>query len=194
MQVVDIREEKKRMRQHYKSVRDNLSLDEKDILDEKLLRKVTQLWSYREENLLITYVSTGSEVDTRELIKFALADGKKVAVPRCIENTRDMEFYLIKSFDDLAPGSFGVMEPVKEKCELLEDYSNGVCLVPAIAFDKKGYRLGYGKGYYDRFLSRYSGRVLGICYSSCICSSLPHGRFDRKVASIVTEKRIITTT
>lgn len=194
MHMTDIREVKKEMRRHYRSLRDNLSDQEKAMLDEKIMRKITQLWSYREEDLLLTYVSTNSEVDTKELIKYALNDGKKVAVPRCIDNTRDMDFYLIKSLDDLERGSFGVMEPIRETCEKLEDFSQGLCIVPAIAFDKNGYRLGYGKGYYDRFLGRFSGRVFGTCYSFCLCNSLPHGKFDRRVTSIVTEKRIIPTT
>ncbi len=191
MHITDIREEKKQIRNHYKSLRNNIPKEEKQVLDEKIFRKITQLWSYKEEELLLTYVSTGSEVDTKELIKYALNDGKRVAVPRCIENTCNMDFYLIKSLDDLEHGSFGVLEPKKDTCEKLEDFSSGLCIVPAIAFDKNGYRLGYGKGYYDRFLSKFSGRVFGVCYSACICNSLPHGRFDRIVTSIVTEKRII---
>lgn len=193
MQFSDIREEKNKLRQSFKALRDSIPKGEKRELDKKILRKLIQLWSYREEDLVLTFVSKDSEVDTKEIIKQALRDSKKVAVPRCVENTTDIEFYLIKSLDDLERGSFGVLEPIKERCERLDDFSKGVCLVPAIAFDKKGYRLGYGKGYYDRFLSKYNGRILGVCYSACVCDSLPHGRFDRRVPSIVTEKCIITT-
>lgn len=193
MQVTDIRQEKKQLREHYRALRDNLPCDEKSIMDEKILRKITQLWSYREEKILLTYVATGSEVDTKPLIEYALSDGKAVAVPRCVENTRRMEFYVIKSLEDLELGSFGVMEPIKQKCEKLEDLSNGVCIVPALAFDKDGYRLGYGKGYYDRFLNDFGGRIIGICYSFCMCEELPRGRYDKKVASIITEKRVMST-
>lgn len=193
MQVTDIRQEKKELRKHYRALRDNISCDEKDIMDEKVLRKITQLWSYREEDILLTYVATGSEVDTRPLIEYALNDGKTVAVPRCVENTRNMEFYIIKSLEDLEAGSFGVMEPIKHKCEKLHDLSKGVCIVPALAFDKDGYRLGYGKGYYDRFLNNYSGRIIGVSYSFCVCDELPRGRYDKKVSSIITEKRVMST-
>jgi len=191
MQVTDIRQKKTELRKQYKSLRDSIPKDEKCFIDKKIIRKITQLWSYREEELLLTYVSIGSEVDTKELIQYALNDGKKVAAPRCVENTRDMDFYLIKSLDDLELGSFGVMEPIKERCEKLEDFSKGVCIVPALAFDKRGYRLGYGKGYYDKFLGNFGGRIIGVCYSFCMCDELPHGRFDKQVSSIVTEKRII---
>jgi 5-formyltetrahydrofolate cyclo-ligase len=59
-------------------------------------------------------------------------------------------------------------------------------------FDKSGYRLGYGKGYYDRYLSKYKGSTIGICYSQNIKDELFHGKFDRTVDMIVTEKQIIT--
>ncbi len=191
MQVTDIRQEKMQLRGHYKSLRDSIPYDEKKAMDEKILRKITQLWSYRDEDVLLTYVSTGSEVDTTALIQYALNDGKIVAVPRCIKNTRNMEFYTIKSLDDLELGAFGVMEPIKDTCKKLDDLSKGLCIVPALTFDKSGYRLGYGKGYYDRFLNNFDGRIIGVCYSFCLCGELPRGRFDRKVSSIVTEKRVV---
>lgn len=191
MHIKDIRQEKSELRKQYRSLRDSIPEDEKNVLDEKIIRKITQLWSYREEEILLTYVSIGSEVDTKNLIQYALNDGKKVAVPRCGEETRDMDFYIIKSLDDLEIGSFGVLEPITDRCEKLEDLSKGVCIVPALTFDKSGYRLGYGKGYYDKFLSNFSGRIIGVCYSFCVCDKLPHGRFDKKVSSIVTERNII---
>ena len=65
---------------------------------------------------------------------------------------------------------------------------NSLCVVPGMAFDCDGYRLGYGKGYYDRFLSGYHGVTAGICYSDCIRWKLPRGRFDRPVDILVTDK------
>ena len=57
-------------------------------------------------------------------------------------------------------------------------------------FDLDGYRLGYGKGYYDRFLSRYPGVTAGVCYTACLKTQLPHGRYDRRADILVTEKFI----
>ena len=66
--------------------------------------------------------------------------------------------------------------------------------MPALCYDWKGFRLGYGKGYYDRFLDTYDGFTVGIVYSSCVRRSLPHGRFDRPVDLLVTEDYIRRTT
>lgn len=192
MQLTDIRKDKAQLRNKYKEIRQNLDLQDKRSSDEKIKRKITDLWAYREENLILTYVSLENEVDTKEIIKYALNDGKVVAVPRCVENTRNMEFYIINSIKDLEKGSFGVLEPNIEKCKKLDDSTKGLCIVPALAFDKRGYRLGYGKGYYDRFLSNFKGKSIGICYFSCISERLPNGRYDKMVSSIVTEKGVIS--
>lgn len=129
-------------------------------------------------------------MDTLGLIARAFADGKKVAAPRCIEGTHEMEFYEISSMDDLAPQTFGVLEPVRERCRLLADFSGSVCLVPALAYDRAGYRLGYGAGYYDRFLSVYPGPKIGLVYAQNLRRSLWKGRYDVPVDLIVTEARL----
>lgn len=191
MPVTDIRQEKTQLRKKYKEIRKSLSAENKEIYDEKIKRKITQLWAYREEELILTYVSLDDEVDTKKLIKQALDDGKKVAVPKCVSGTRNMDFYFINSLNDLEQGAFGVLEPIVDRCEKLKDFSFGLCIVPALSFDKRGFRLGYGKGYYDRFLGKFDGKVIGICYFDCVCESLPNGKFDRNVTSIVTEKKVI---
>ena len=190
MPIGDIRALKMRLREEYRGKRTALTAEEKQRRDGQIAKTVRSLWQYRDNDLLLTYVSTPIEVDTRAIIETALQDGKTVAVPRCVPQTRQMEFYRIRSLDELEKGSFGVMEPLPNKEDLVEDFSRGLCLVPAFCYDFLGYRLGYGKGYYDRFLSSFGGNMIGICYSDCIRHRLPHGRFDRAVELIVTEKFI----
>ncbi len=135
-------------------------------------------------------VKYGNEVDTLGLIERALADGKRVAVPRCIEGSHEMEFYYITGMDDLAPQTFGVLEPVPGRCELVTRYDGSICIVPALAYDRSGFRLGYGAGYYDRFLSRYPHPKIGITYAHNLCKGLWHGRYDVAVDLVVTESRL----
>ncbi len=156
--------------------------------DATITERVRSLWQYQRCRLLLIYVSTPIEVDTRSLIAQALADGKTVAVPRCVPGTRQMEFYRIDGLDELEKGMFGVLEPVPQRHELVTDFSRSLCVVPAFSYDWHGFRLGYGKGYYDRFLSKYEGVMIGICYSDCVQQKLPHGRFDRPVELLVTER------
>lgn len=188
MPVEDIRPIKAGMRDHYKALRRALSPRQKARMDAAIARRVASLWQYRQQEWLLTYVSTPIEVDTTAIIRRALADGKKVAVPRCVPNTRLMEFYRIESLEELAPGAFGVLEPYPDPARRLADTGKGLCLVPALCYDWKGFRLGYGKGYYDRFLAGFGGHMVGICYSNCIRRSLPHGRFDRPVELLVTDR------
>lgn len=188
MPIVDIRPVKIALRERYKTLRRELSPEEKQRRDLRIAGRVAGLWQYKNSRLLLSYVSTPIEVDTRGIIRRALDDGKTVAVPRCVPGTRDMEFYVIRGFGDLEPGAFGVMEPVPGRCKLLKDFTNGLCLVPALCYDWKGFRLGYGKGYYDRFLAGFDGLMIGICYSDCIRQKLPHGRYDKPVGLLVTDR------
>ena len=188
MPVGDIRPIKAGLREQYKRLRRNMPREIQDAYDETIARRVAALWQYKRCRMLLTYVSTAIEVDTRRIIERALADGKQVAVPRCVPGTRDMEFYLIRGLDELEPGTFGVLEPRPDPARLVKDFSSGLCLIPALCYDWHGYRLGYGKGYYVRFLANFGGHMVGICYSECVRRKLPHGRFDRPAELLVTER------
>lgn len=188
MPVKDIRPIKARLREKYRQMRIDLTPEEKEEKDKSIATRIFRLWQYRENDVLLTYVSTDIEVDTKRIIVQALQDGKKVAVPRCVPGTRSMEFYFIDGLDDLEPGSFGVLEPRPVAEKLLTDFSKGICLVPAFSYDWSGFRLGYGKGYYDRFLSGFNGNMIGVCYSECVRPHLPHGRYDRAVELLVTDR------
>lgn len=190
--VIDIRPIKKKLRAEAREMRRSISPDRKASLDRKIKNKLLNLWSVREAKAVLCYVSTDIEVDTREFISALLQMGKRVAVPRCEGEKSNMNFYYINSLDELSSGSFGVDEPDPSKHIMIGDTRNCVCIVPAFMFDKQGYRLGYGKGYYDRYLSRYKGSTIGICYADNLVEELFHGKYDRSVDMVVTEKDIIS--
>lgn len=187
----DIREYKKELRAKFKQIRRDMPERIKAELDDKICKKLVSTDAYKRCKRLLTYVSTEIEVDTMQLIHTALADGKTVAVPRCIDGTRNMDFYIITSDEQLEARTFGVLEPDPEKCEMLTCFDDTVCIVPALAYDMEGYRLGYGGGYYDRFLSAHSGLYnIGIEYCCCTVLNLVRGKFDVAANLIVTEKYI----
>lgn len=189
MGVTDIREYKKELRAKYRKIRTDMSCDDKADRDRRILERILASGQYENAQIILTYVSTDIEVNTRELIKESIARKKRVAVPRCIDGTRDMDFYFIKSLDDLEKGTFGVLEPVPEKCVKAYAFETALCIIPGLGFDMYGYRLGYGKGYYDRFLSAHPKLFkMGICYCACTCNRLIHGRFDIEADMLVTEK------
>lgn len=187
----DIREYKKELRAKFKQIRRDMPERTKAELDDKICKKLVSTDAYKRCKRLLTYVSTEIEVDTMQLIHTALADGKTVAVPRCIDGTRNMDFYIITSDEQLEARTFGVLEPDPEKCKMLTCFDDAVCIVPALAYDMEGYRLGYGGGYYDRFLSAHSGLYnIGIEYCCCTVLNLVRGKFDVAANLIVTEKYI----
>lgn len=188
MPVTDIRPVKLALREHYKQLRRDMPPAEKQAADGEIAARVAQLWQYEDNDTVLTYVSTAIEVDTRRIIEQAWQNGKRVAVPRCVPETREMEFYYITAWEQLESGTFGVLEPVPGRCEQMTDFRQGLCLVPALSYDWKGFRLGYGKGYYDRFLSRFKGNRIGVCYAACVQRSLPHGYHDKPVELLVTEQ------
>ena len=188
----DIREDKNEIRAQCKRWRSKLDPAQKAALDARILRRVKTLWAYREAKTVFAYVSGALEANTLEIIRGAWADGKQVAVPRCVTGTRDMVFCLINSLDELEPGAFGVLEP-QDNCPLAAAGPADLCLVPGLAFDLSGARLGFGKGYYDRFLAQFPGNKAGLCYEGCLRRRVPCGRFDQKIPVIVTEKRVLRT-
>lgn len=187
MPVGDIRIFKNELRAAIKGRRRALDPVLKQRLDRRICGHVLRLRQYQRAETVILYMSTAIEVETGGIIRHALTHGKRVALPRCRPDTRLMDFYYIRSLEDLESGSYGLLEP-KESCEPLTHFEGSICLVPALAYDRSGYRLGYGGGYYDRFLSSYPGPRIGLIYADDLRRQLPHGRFDRPVQLIVSER------
>lgn len=181
---------KQELRKQFRSYRKSLTPQKKQKMDEQICCRLLQLSVYQKCSALFIYVSKPIEVDTLAIIRDALAHGKRVAAPRCIPGTYQMQFYWIKSLSDLETGAFGVLEPAVQRCRPVTDLSRGLCIVPGLGFDSQGYRLGYGKGYYDRFLADFGGSTIGICYHGCSPWKLPHGYYDRPVDLLITEKYI----
>lgn len=190
MPINNVKGQKKELRLEYKRIRANCAPALKQSLDQKLTERFLQLEAYKNCRTLFSYVSSPIECDTYAILKQAFADGKRVAVPKVMPNSPELSFFYIRSLDDLKPGWYNIMEPDPKVCELAEDVSDGLCLVPGLGFDMEGYRLGFGKGFYDRFLNRFGGVTAGICYSKCTRLTLPRGSFDRPIDILITEKLI----
>ncbi|MBO5873209.1 MAG: 5-formyltetrahydrofolate cyclo-ligase [Clostridia bacterium] len=191
MRPLDIRKYKQELRLKCREYRQSLEQEFKAELDGKIADNVRRLKEYRPAHTILIYMSTPIEVDTVKIIKNAWADGKKVAVPRCIPESRDMEFHYIENLECLVPGTFGVLEP-DASLPIVTDFSGCLMIVPGMQFDMKGYRIGYGKGYYDRYMVRFKGRSAGICYSDELKPFMYHGRYDQAVDIVVTDRRIRT--
>ena len=192
MPVKNIKQRKLEIRNICKKFRNNLPAEKKQQLDLILQEKFLQTEEYKNTKTLLAFVSKDIEINTEKIIEQALADGKTLALPKCKEENL-MDFYIVNSLSQLKEGYYGLLEPDPEKCTILKDTANTICLVPGLAFDREGYRIGFGKGYYDRFLLDYNGVTVGMCYAKCVHESLPKGYYDRPIDILITEKYKIDT-
>lgn len=129
------------------------------------------------------------EVDTLNLIEFMLSHNKEVVVP--ITNFKDgtLSQSKLNSLSVLKKNKWGVLEPEK----IIEDTENGfdLILVPLLAADRKGNRLGYGKGFYDRFLIKCKAKSFGLVFNEFILKEIPTDMFDIKLSGLISEKGFI---
>lgn len=178
---------KKELRKKFKQIRKAMSENQREIADMQVFENAVATDEYKYADVILAYVSSDIEVDTYKLIEYSWQAGKKVCVPRCKPNSNEMEFYEIYSFDDLEQGAFGILEP-KESCEQWDNKGKACCIVPALSYDNRGYRLGFGKGFYDKYLTGFEGKKLGICYDNCMSLKLPNDEYDISVDLVVTDK------
>lgn len=185
--------DKGELRKEIKFKRENLSKEIKLKYDDNIKKALFESEVYKNSKVVFIYVNMDSEINTTEIIKELLSSDKKVAVPKVIPinaKERQMKALKIDSMLQLnESGAFGILEPSME----CEDISEEVDLIimPGLAFDVKGNRLGYGGGFYDRFLRKYpNGKRVALCYDFQILDEVPREFFDEKVQVIISEKRI----
>ncbi len=140
------------------------------------------------------YVSKDTEVDTRVLIRHALDHGKRVLIPVVRKGDVELFFSEIKDLGrELTPGTFGILEPKPEFVREVSLDQVDNMFVPGIAWDRNGYRLGWGRGYFDRVLKNLpqTVRSIGLAFNLQLINQIPRDQFDLPVDMVVTESRVI---
>jgi 5-formyltetrahydrofolate cyclo-ligase len=142
---------------------------------------------------LMFYVSFRSEVETQVMIKYAMAMGMKVIVPKTDIKNKKLILYRLESFDDdLSPGTWGILEPKAEKRTPVSYDAIDVIIAPGVAFSEQGWRIGYGGGFYDRLLRESQKRSYALGFEMQVLSDIPFDpQRDVPVNYIITEKRVI---
>jgi len=191
--MYEIRKHKNEIREFHLSRRREMSDEQKAALDEKICGVLLSSATYRYADTILMYYAKDDEVNINSVAWAAVAAGKKVAFPKMNPDDRSMVFHYVTSPDDLEQGEYGIYEP-KESLESFtvtgELQQNVICIIPAVVYDKKGFRIGYGGGYYDRYLSLFKGTKVGVEYYDFIVGTVPHGRFDLAVDVLISEKGI----
>ena len=158
----------------------------RDEYSKSLCDGIAMLKDYEDADILLLYFPTRSEPDLTPLAHLAWRDGKRVAFPISRTDSLTLDFRIVRDLDELAAGAYGIFEP-RESAPRAALTERTLCVVPALAVDRDGYRLGYGKGYYDRFLSSFVGRSLVAIHSSLVCERLPRNDTDIPLYTIITE-------
>lgn len=177
---------KKSIRKELLEKRDLLKKQEVIEKSREIKEKVSLMPEFINAKTIAFYVSFNKEVFTHSMIKELLGE-KRILAPKVTR--RKIDFYEINNFNELKPGKFNILEPVNlnkvsyDKIDLV--------IVPGVAFDKKGHRIGYGYGMYDRLLKRIECKKIGLAFDLQIVTKIPKERFDVAVDKIITEKEVI---
>ena len=183
---MNIKEEKKKLRNEVMKRIAELSKEYTLEADKKIYKKVINLKEYKEANTIFCFVSTEDEINTRNIIENALESGKRVGVPKCIRKGI-MEVCEIKGYTSLKDGKYGILEP-KEECPLIKLEEIDFAIIPCVSCDREGYRLGYGGGFYDRYLANANFSTVVICREKILCDYIPHDDYDIKIDMVITDK------
>lgn len=188
----DLKRRKRALRREVRARRDALPPEERERLGQAVVRNLLALPAVSQASTVLTFSSFGSEVNTGPIIEQLARDGRRVALPRAEGRTIVPVAY--RSGDPVKPSSFGALEPAGGDPVRPEEID--VVVVPGLAFDRHGHRVGYGGGFYDRFLGRLRPDALtvGICFSVQVVDEVPHGRGDRPVDLVVTEEGAVSRT
>ena len=160
-----------------------------------VVTSVTNSDEYKNATMILGFMPMNDEVDIVPLMKQALKDKKKVAVPKMAKSGNDMDFYLIDDFDGdfTSDNKYNIREPSENCTKLSPDQipSDALIFVPGLVFNLEGARLGRGKGYYDKYLARVPDRdkriVCGVCFTICVTKAVPIEKNDVRVNYLLNE-------
>ena len=184
-----ISEKKNKLRREILNKRSSVPDEQRKLAEKQIFNNLLSYSKFSDSKTVLVYYSVNNEIDTVQIIEFCLNNKKRVALPVCKDN-RVIDFYYIESFSDLIAGKFNIPAPDVNKCKQVTDYSNAVCIVPALCFDKTGARLGYGGGYYDRFLNGKTAETIGLCFDCFLLDSIPSEEHDIRIKTVITESGI----
>lgn len=197
--TVNAGDAKRELRDQMCAARDALPAEEHAERSRLIARRVMRLPGYRRARSRLLFASFRSEVRTEALIGDTLKRGVRLVLPRVVGREEPLALHEVRDPEhDLAPGWCGIPEPVPERCPELSVYEVDFILVPGLAFDRAGGRLGWGGGFFDWVLNlRHdlmdTGAAIAVAFEMQILERVPMQAWDVPVNLIVTENAIIET-
>ncbi|MGL4109416.1 5-formyltetrahydrofolate cyclo-ligase [Clostridium sp. LP20] len=184
--------DKQSIRKAIISKRDSIDTKSKMAMDSRIKDKLKESIFYKNSRNIFIYIGFGSEIDTAKYIEEFLLEGKEIFVPRTDMKNKVMEAVKINSLMELTESSYGILEPDIE-VEAINKNDIDLVILPGVAFDKSGGRIGYGGGYYDKYLEGMNSDIvkLAITYDFQVLDEVPFEEHDIKADYIITECRDI---
>ena len=185
---------KRTLRQRIIADRAALPHEERARLSGEITAQLLRLPSYSKAHTVLGYVNFGAEFESEAWIRQALHDGKGLLLPKVNRVTHELDLYRVTDVDtQLAPGAFGIREPLPQKCVAANLEEADFILLPGVAFGRDGSRLGYGGGFYDKLLARLNHKptLVAAAYAIQLAEDIPQEATDQKIDCLVTEKEII---
>jgi len=177
---------KEALRKEFRSLRDNIQPHQKEEWDNGLQDRLRDHTAVQRAHVIFCYVGFGSEPDTLPFIEAGIQQGKRVGVPSILSQENGMRAAHLQHIGDLQPSKYGIPTPPEGASSIQPDQIDLV-IVPGLAFDEKGYRIGYGGGFYDRFLQqvREDCTLLALAYPFQVIPHVPQESFDIPVHEVL---------
>ena len=167
---------------------------EKDAVSERIVRRFMDLPEYEKAGTIMFYVDVRDEVRTRQALPEALASGKRIVVPYCLDG--ELELFWLENMDELELGMYRILEPKVELRDVaakrLTPTDLDLVMVPGVAFDRNGGRTGHGKGYYDKLLqhARKDAPLVALSFECQLFEEIPAESHDIFMDKVVTEDSV----
>jgi 5-formyltetrahydrofolate cyclo-ligase len=181
----------KQLREMVRKRRDGMPERERLRKSDEVWKRLVELPAFQMASTALFYVSVSSEVETAMMRTLTRELGMTVACPRSKPGDKSMSFHVLASEDELSPGAYGILQPAAETP--LADLKDAVVLVPGMAFDRQGHRLGFGGGYYDRWLAGPGQGLptVALAFHEQVVESVPQEAHDIPIQWLVTDKETV---
>jgi len=190
----EIRETKEEIRNKIAKTLAALTESEVEEKTKRIENRLFEFANFLEANIVLLYINSISEVNSREILKRSFDYNKIVILPAFDTTKYEMKLMKVDNLDtDLTLGPRGILEPDSSRCNVVPIECIDIAIIPGVAFDEKGGRIGSGDGYYDRLIPKLSitTRKVALAFESHIIPLVHMESYDKYVDIIITEKRII---
>ena len=190
----EIQETKEEIRKEIATRLEALSDSEVENKTQGIENRLFEFANFLESNIVLLYVNSTSEVNSEQIIKRCFDYNKIVILPAFNAENFEINLMKVDNLDtDLIPGPRGILEPDEDRCNIVPIECIDIAIIPGVAFDEKGARIGSGTGYYDRLIPKLSitTRKVALAFENQIVPQIQMESHDRYVDIIITEQRII---